>query len=117
MILMNNYKSPGILLVVLLIVLFGGSGCSTRVADLTLVSTKNIDLSNATLDLKKGKRTTGEDCVFVFLFPFGMPNLKNAIDDALEKGHGNIMVDQVSYYKNKSFLIRSEEHTSELQSH
>lgn len=105
MILMNSYKSHRILLVVLLIILFLGSGCSVRVADLTLVSTKNIDLSNVTLDLKKGKRTKGEDCVFVFLFPFGIPNLKDAIDDALEKANGNIMVDQVSYYVNKSFLI------------
>jgi len=102
---MNDYKSHRILLLVLLIVLFLGSGCSTRVADLTLVSTKNIDLSNTTIDLKKGKRTKGEDCVFVFLFPFGLPNLEEAIDDALEKAHGNVMVDQVSYYKNKSFLI------------
>lgn len=68
-------------------------GCSSvRVADLTLVSTKNIDLSDTRLDIKAGTRQEGKDCVF-----FVMPNLKNAIDKALEAGGGNVMVDQVTY--------------------
>ncbi len=36
-------------------------GCSFRVADLTLVSTKNIDLSQARLDMREGRRFKGED--------------------------------------------------------
>ena len=72
------------------------AGCSVRVADLTLVSTKNIDLSQARLDVREGKRFTGEDCRF-----FGLPNLEEAIDEALEKGRGNILVDQVTYQKIK----------------
>ena len=72
------------------------AGCSVRVADLTLVSTKNVDLSAARLDVREGRRVEGEDCVF---FLFGLPNLEDAIDEALEKGNGNIMVDQVSYQK------------------
>ncbi len=105
MILMSSFKSHKVSLLVLLIAFFVGSGCSNRIADLTLVSTKNIDLSNASLDLKHGKRTKGEDCKFVFIVPFGMPSLEEAIDDALEKGRGNIMVDQVSYAVNKSFIV------------
>ncbi len=75
------------------------TGCSLRVADLTLVSTKNIDLSHTRLDVRTGERFKGEDCVFLF----GLPNLETAIDDALEKGGGNIMVDQVTYQKVKLF--------------
>ncbi len=69
------------------------TGCAIRVADLTLISTKNIDLSDAKIDVRKGVRATGEDCGYFFT----LPNLENAIDDALQRGHGNIMVDQVTY--------------------
>ena len=77
-------------------------GCSVRVADLTLVSTKNIDLSNTQLDARKGQRHTGEDCRFnlLGLIPFGLPNMEEAVDKALEKGNGNVMVDEVTEYKN-----------------
>ena len=70
-------------------------GCRTRIADLTLVSTKNIDLSSTSLDIRTGQRVTGQDCVYsVFgLIPLGVPNLQEAVDDALEKVGGNIMVD------------------------
>ena len=78
------------------------AGCSFRVADLTLVSTKNIDLSHARLDMREGRRFKGEDCKFVF--SFALPNLEDAIDDALEKGGGNIMVDQVTYQKSRLFF-------------
>ena len=78
------------------------SGCSVRVADLTMVSTKNIDLSNTQLDARKGQRQTGEDCRFnlLGLIPFGLPNMEEAVDKALEKGKGNVMVDEVTEYKN-----------------
>jgi hypothetical protein len=77
------------------------SSCVTRIADLTLVSTKNIDLSDTQLDARKGQRQTGEDCRFFLLgfIPFGLPDLKEAVDEALEKGKGNIMVDEVTEVK------------------
>jgi len=83
------------------------TGCSVRVADLTLVSTKNIDLSDAQLDARKGQRQKGEDCRFVLLglIPFGLPNMEEAVDKALEAGKGNVMVDEVTEYKNIWFVI------------
>ena len=83
------------------------SGCSVRVADLTLVSTKNIDLSDTQLDAKKGQRQKAEDCRFVLLgiIPFGLPNMEEAVDKALEAGKGNVMVDEVTEYKNTWFVI------------
>lgn len=74
--------------------------CTVRVADLTLVSTKNIDLSQARLDARTGQRFKGEDCKFFF----ALPNLEAAIDQALEKGGGNIMVDQVTYSRALPFM-------------
>jgi len=86
------------------------TGCTTRIADLTLVSTKNIDLSDARLDITKGKRTKGESCRYwlLGLIPLGVPNLQEAVDDALEKGGGNIMVDQVTYQKGVYFILASQ---------
>ena len=100
-----NKESHSLIVIALLILLLLISGCSVRVADLTLISTKNIDLSNAKLDIRKGKRIKGEDCAIALLglIPLGIPNLEEAVDDALEKGKGNVMVDQVSYRKNTYF--------------
>jgi hypothetical protein len=82
------------------------SGCTQRVGDFTLVSTKNIDLSNAHLDVREGKRTQGEDCRFIVLFiPLGLPHVQQAVDDALAKGNGNVMVDQVTYRREWWFIV------------
>jgi hypothetical protein len=109
MIPINKEGFPGIEIIVLVSFILT-SGCSVRVADLTLISTKNIDLSNATLDVRKGQRTKGEDCAIALLglIPLGIPNLEEAVDDALEKGKGNVMVDQVSYSKGAYFIIASQ---------
>lgn len=59
------------------------SGCSTRVADLTVASTKNFNLHSSAIST--GKRVEGSDSVAIVLFPLGNPNLKTAIDRAVEK--------------------------------
>jgi len=102
-----NKKIQSVLFLVFLLTSI--TACTTRVADLTLVSTKNIDLSKASLDIRKGRRVKGEDCTIALLgfIPLGIPNLEEAIDDALEKGKGNIMVDQVSYRSGVYFVIAS----------
>jgi|SRR5215469_18176787 len=70
------------------------SSCSTRVADFTLLSTKNI----GTLS-QQGERVQGEDCVYYLLamIPLGnlQPNLKTAIDSALQNSKGNVLIDGV----------------------
>lgn len=89
------------------LLLFGG--CTTRIADLTLISTKNIDLNNTQLDARKGTRINGEDCAVwpLGFIPLGLPNLEEAVDEALEKGKGNILVDQVTYRKHFYFVLAS----------
>ena len=85
-------------------------GCTFRVADLTLVSTKNVDLNNTSLDARKGTREKGEHCAFALLglIPLGIPNLEEAVDEALEKGKGNIMVDQVTYSTGAYYILLSQ---------
>lgn len=82
-------------------------GCTTRMGDLTLVSTKNIDLTDARLDARKGRRYKGEDCRFVLfdMIPFGLPNLQTAIDKALQAGNGNVMVDEVTELKETWLVV------------
>jgi hypothetical protein len=96
-----------VLTVVLLSTIFLATACSIRTADLTLVSTKNIDLSDTRLDAKLGQRQTAKDCVFILLgiIPFGVPNMKTAVDRALEAGKGNIMIDEVTWVENYYFVL------------
>jgi hypothetical protein len=85
------------------------SGCTYRIADLTLVSTKNIDLTNVKLDARKGIRKKGEDCrISILTIPLGLPNLETAVDNALIAGGGNVLVDEVTELKNTWFLIGSQ---------
>lgn len=68
-------------------------GCTTRLGDFTVLSTKNVDVSG----LKPGDRFAGEDCVNILfgMIPLGDVNWKNAMDQALERGKGDVMVDIV----------------------
>ena len=84
-------------------------GCTTRIGDLTFVSTRNIDLTHVNLDMQHGKRVKGSDCKFAILgiIPLGLPTLQGAVDDALQKGGGNVMIDQVTYISNYWFVLFS----------
>jgi len=108
MILISNLRKPVTLVIAFIVLVL--SGCTVRVADLTLVSTKNIDLSNTQLDARKGERITGENCAIALLglLPLGVPNLQEAVDEALEKGKGNVMVDEVTYVKQAYFILFSQ---------
>ena len=82
--------------IVLLGLTFMLAGCVVRQGDFTvlsdkLVDAKNFDLSKAT---QKG-RVKGEDKsrIIVFIPTKANPSLEGAIDDALEKGDGDVLVD------------------------
>lgn len=71
-------------------------GCTIRLGDFTVLSTKNVDVSA----VKPGDRFSGEDCAnTVLVFPLGDPNWKTAMDQALEKGKGDILIDSVVTFK------------------
>ena len=70
-------------------------GCAVRVGDFTVASTKNI----GQLSLK-GDKVEGEDCAnnLLGLIPISgpmMPNLKTAVDRALERAKGDVLADAV----------------------
>jgi hypothetical protein len=82
-------------------------GCATRLTDFTVISTKNVDLSKANT-FKKGKVIIkGADMPWtILIFPTGFPDMKTAIDRAIEKDTKAVaLVDGVVYYKDWSCLL------------
>jgi hypothetical protein len=74
-------------------------GCTARLGDFTVLSTQNCDLSQITPEQKKSDNwVEGEN-----MKTFGIPNIEDAVDDALRKGNGNVMLDAVLYQKNGFF--------------
>ncbi len=90
-------RIPYVLLIGL--IAFCLSGCATRIGDFTVISTQNVDF--AKIDPAAASTAPiveGEDVKF-----FGIPNLEEAIDEALNKAGGNVMIDAVLYQYNGFF--------------
>ena len=83
------------------------TGCSLRLGDMSVISNRNVSLEKVDLDaLPQTKNVTGKDTKFLFLFiPFGVPHLEDAVDDALNKGDGDVLVDAVIHARNWWFLV------------
>jgi len=77
------------------------SGCSYRVVDFTIISTKNVDLSKAGTFTRGKARVEGQDVAHIILIiPTGRADMEEAIDRALEKTPGAVaLVDGVVYSK------------------
>jgi len=73
------------------------SGCSQRMIDFTIISSKNIDLSRGADFKRLPNRVKGEDRKsIIILFPTGTPNAKEAMDKAIESIPGAVgLVDGV----------------------
>ncbi len=71
------------------------SACTTHLTDFTMISTKNVALNKTDIDNKPQKKNVlGEDKKFMFLFiPFGIPRIETAVNDALAKGNGDLLID------------------------
>jgi hypothetical protein len=72
------------------------TGCATnRFVDFTVVSTKNVDLTKLTPEaIKAGVKAEGQDLTF-----WSAPNMETAIDNALENGKGNLLLDAVVSFR------------------
>lgn len=70
-----------------------GAGCSTRVGDFTALSSKNVYCKNVDVTKLPQQRVEGKDICFLGIGA----DYKDAVDRALEKGHGNMMIDAVFY--------------------
>lgn len=80
------------------LLLIMSTGCTHRLTDFTVISTKNVPISTHSTSIKKvDKRVKAKDTAHTILFiPLGMPNMKEAIDKAIEQHPGAIgLVDGV----------------------
>lgn len=81
------------------------TSCAVRVADCTIVSTKNVDFSRLARAKLGQTRVKGEDSKLIILvIPSGVPNLKTAIDKAIETIPSCIALADVAVYQ-KSFYV------------
>lgn len=94
------------LLVVLCLGLFATS-CTTRLTDFTVLSSKNVDLSQMGKFQKSSERVEGEDIAHIILIiPTGAPDLKEAIDRAIEVTPGCVaLADGVVSSRSFYFLL------------
>lgn len=83
----------------LALALFAGlicSGCISRVADMTIVSTKNVDARKPHYTDTK-HRVTGETMrTFFLIIPDGEVNIKESIDRAIENAPGAVALANVT---------------------
>jgi len=82
----------------LLLAIVALAGCSVRQGDFTVLSNKLNRLSEFEIDkADRVKNVVGKDVQhIVIFFPIGgPPTLEGAIDNALEKGNGDLMTDAV----------------------
>ena len=77
------------------------SSCSQRLVDFTVISSRNIPITEVGTEFKKStQRVSGEDVKWSILFVPGVPNMKEAIDRAIEKFPGAVaLTDGVIYSK------------------
>jgi hypothetical protein len=73
------------------------AGCSQRLIDFTIISSKNVDLSRAAGFKRGDARVDGKDTAYIVLFiPTGVPHIKYAVDNAIDKVPGCVaLVDGV----------------------
>lgn len=67
-------------------------GCSSQYGQLTVASTKSIDIQNKKLQKVKSDVTGTHSYPIIVLFPMGQPTIQGAIDDALKQGDGDLMM-------------------------
>lgn len=94
-------KFPHLFITCIAVLLIGLTGCTTRLTDFTIISTKNVDLSVISKAKRGSTRVSGKDLVHIIIFiPTGVPNMKEAIDKAIESVPGAVaLVDGVLYQK------------------
>lgn len=93
---MQNFLKSFLILVLLLPL----TGCTARLVDYTIISTKNVDLARAATFQRGKSRVEGKDSASIIIFiPTGVPDVKEAIDRAIESVPGAVaLVDGVVTY-------------------
>lgn len=84
-------------LLVVALCAFMATGCSTHVGDFTVASTKNIDVRTGVHRIDDSVRVRDRDVAhIVIFFPTGLPNMKEAMDNAIEQKPGAVGLSNVT---------------------
>lgn len=82
------------------------SGCVQRLTDFTIISSKNVDLSKGADFIRGDSRVEGEDTKPIIVFPVGIPNAKEALDNAIQSVPGCVgLLDGVLEHEYFSFIF------------
>jgi hypothetical protein len=75
------------------------TGCTKRIGDFTMVTTKNYETKT---QYKMVGRMEGKSVKMIIFIPLGTPDLKDAVDDAIQAGNGvylaNAVIEQMTWY-------------------
>lgn len=100
---MNRYKTIAATITCFAL----SSGCSLPVTGFSVISTKSTVLN---ADPQRGKRVSAKDCVPVILVHWGQPDLKTAINKAIESAGPDYdaLIDGAVYRRYEHFLFGRE---------
>jgi hypothetical protein len=102
--MVNKKLGVGMWAAALIFVLLMG-GCTTRIGDFTIMSSKNIDLSRVGEFYRSATTVQGSDSVITVLFFFPVSSkttdLKTAMDNALSKIPGSQAIVDVRFSRRK----------------
>lgn len=87
--------------IIALLLLLSSASCSQRLTDFTIISSKNFDLSRGSEFKRSRARVVGEDISHtILIFPTSVPNLKEALDQAIEFTPGAVALVDGAVTKN-----------------
>ncbi len=69
------------------------SGCTTRIGDFTLMSTKNVEIGAKYV--KTGSFESEDKAFMIIIIPTGIPNIKTCVDRLIENGGGELATNVV----------------------
>jgi len=77
--------------------------CTTRIGDFTLLSTKNVSISEKYV--KVGRFEDDDLAWLILIIPTGFPNIKNAVDNILDNNGGELVTNCVLSSYQASFIL------------
>ena len=79
-------------------------GCSQRIGDFTVISTKNFDI-NAKYKKLEGRFSGSDSKIMILFIPFGVPNTKAAVENCLENSHGDLLTNASLDYNTWTAIV------------